>query len=72
MCNDMHMATNIQLDNDLIKEALILGRHSTKRAVIQEALEEYVSKRKQLEIVDLFGTIEYEADYNYKDQRQVK
>ncbi len=68
----MHMATNIQLDDDLIQEALILGKHSTKRAVVHEALQEYVSKRKQLEIIDLFGTIEYEDDYNYKTQRQIK
>ncbi len=68
----MHMATNIQLDENLIQEALVLGGHSTKRAVVQEALQEYVNKRKQLEIIELFGQIDYAEDYDYKTQRNTK
>jgi Arc/MetJ family transcription regulator len=64
------MATNLEIDNELIQEALKLGGHRTKRAVVEEALQEYVQRRKQLKITELFGTIEYEDDYNYKQQRQ--
>ncbi|MEM8675073.1 MAG: type II toxin-antitoxin system VapB family antitoxin [Cyanobacteria bacterium P01_G01_bin.67] len=64
------MATNLELDNELIKEALKLGGHRTKRAVVEEALQEYVQRRKQLKITELFGTIEYEEDYDYKQQRR--
>jgi len=46
-----------------------LGGHRTKRAVVEEALQEYVQRRKQLTITELFGTIEYEDDYDYKKQR---
>ena len=63
------MATNLEIDNNLIKEALKLGGHRTKRAVVEEALQEYVQRRKQLTITELFGTIEYEDDYDYKKQR---
>ena len=63
------MATNIEIDNNLIQEALKLGGHRTKRAVVEEALQEYVQRRKQLTITELFGTIEYEDDYDYKKQR---
>ena len=63
------MATNLELDNGLIQEALKLGGHRTKRAVVDEALQEYVQRRKQLQITKLFGTIEYEEDYDYKQQR---
>ncbi|MCP3704504.1 MAG: type II toxin-antitoxin system VapB family antitoxin [Alteromonas sp.] len=63
------MATNLQIDNDLIQEALQLGGHRTKRAVVEEALHEYVQRRKQLKITELFGTIEYDDDYDYKRQR---
>jgi predicted transcriptional regulator len=66
----MHMATNLQIDDRLMQEALELGRHRTKRAVVEEALREYVMRRKQLKIVDLFGAIDYEEDYDYKAQRK--
>ena len=64
------MATNLQIDDSLIQEALELGGHRTKRAVVEEALQDYVSRRKQLQVVDLFGTIDYDEDYNYKVQRK--
>jgi Arc/MetJ family transcription regulator len=64
------MATNLEIDNELIKEALRLGGHRTKRAVVEEALQEYVQRRKQLKVTELFGTIEYFDDYDYKKQRK--
>ena len=59
------MATNVEIDPDLIQQALRLGGKRTKREVIEEALQEYVSRREQQQIVSLFGTI----DYDYKKQR---
>jgi Arc/MetJ family transcription regulator len=64
------MATNLQIDDRLIQEALELSGHRTKRAVVEAALQEYVQHRKQLNIIELFGTIEYDEDYDYKKQRQ--
>lgn len=64
------MATNLDIDKELIQEALKLGGHRTKRAVVEEALQEYVRRRKQLTITELFNTIEYEDDYDYKQQRR--
>ena len=64
------MATNLDIDQELIQEALKLSGHSTKRALVEEALQEYVRRRKQLKITELFGTIEYEDDYDYKHQRR--
>ena len=63
------MATNLQIDDTLMQEALELGGHRTKRAAVEEALKEYVMRRKQLKVVDLFGTIDYDEDYDYKEQR---
>ena len=34
------MATNLEIDNELINEALKLGGHKTKRGVVEEALKE--------------------------------
>ena len=36
---------------------------------LREALQEYIARRKQARIVDLFGTVEYHPAYDYKKQR---
>jgi Arc/MetJ family transcription regulator len=64
------MAMNLALDDELIREAQKIGGHRTKKAVVTEALREYIQRRKQLEIVGLFNTIEYDSDYDYKRQRR--
>lgn len=69
MCDYSIMATNLDLDDRLIEEARQLGRHTTKKAAVTDALTEYVRRRRQLEILDTFGTIEYDEDYAYKAER---
>ena len=64
------MATNLAIDDKLLEEARIIGKHSTKKAVVNEALAEYIQRRKQTEIVGLFHSVEYNADYDYKMQRK--
>lgn len=66
------MATNLAIDDKLIEEARVVGKHRTKKAVVTEALQEYIQRRKQAEILKLFGKIEYDPDYNYKEQRKVQ
>lgn len=66
------MATNLAIDDSLIEQAQLLGKHKTKKAVVTEALEEYIQRRKQKNILELFNTIEYEKDYDYKEQRKMK
>lgn len=66
------MATNLAIDDSLIEQAQLLGKHKTKKAVVTEALEEYIQRRKQKNILELFNKIEYEKDYNYKEQRKIK
>jgi hypothetical protein len=62
--------TNLALDPSLLEEAHRIGGHRTKKATVTEALQEYILRRKQQRVLDLFGTIEYDADYDYKEQRQ--
>ncbi|OKH24669.1 type II toxin-antitoxin system VapB family antitoxin [Chroogloeocystis siderophila] len=64
------MTTNIEIDPTLIQEALTLGEHQTEKIVIEAALQEYSQWRKQLKVLELFGTIDYDPDYDYKQQRQ--
>ncbi len=63
------MATNLALDGRLLDEALKIGGRATKKDTVTEALQEYIARRKQSRIADLFGTIEYDATYDYKKQR---
>ncbi len=64
------MATNLQLDDNLIEEAVQLGAHRTKREAVTVALESYIGYLKRLQILELFGTIDYDPDYDYKKQRK--
>jgi len=66
------MATNLAIDDSLIEEAKNLGKHRTKKGAVTEALEEYIQRRKQSEILGIFNTIEYEPDHDYKKQRARK
>ena len=52
------MATNLALDDRLIEEAVRVSGHRTKKAAVTSALEEYIQRRKQKAIVDLFGKID--------------
>lgn len=64
------MATNLAIDDKLLEEARIVGKHATKKGVVNEALAEYIQRRKQAEIIKLFHSVEYDKDYDYKKQRQ--
>lgn len=64
------MATNLALDDKLIEQAKRVGRHKTKKAVVTEALEEYILRRQQMEMIDLFHDVDFDPDYDYKEQRR--
>ncbi|HEY9666025.1 MAG TPA: type II toxin-antitoxin system VapB family antitoxin [Coleofasciculaceae cyanobacterium] len=64
------MVTPLKIDQTLLQEALALSNHPTATALIEAALREYIQRRKQLKILELFGSIDYKEEYNYKQQRQ--
>lgn len=64
------MSTNLAIDDSLILEAQKVGGHSTKKAAVSQALMEYIQRRRQLEVLALFGTVDYDADFDYKQQRR--
>ena len=63
------MATNLQIDDKLITRAVELGHHRTKKAAVTEALTSYVKNLEQEKIISLFGTVDYDPNYDYKKQR---
>lgn len=64
------MLTNLAIDDRLIEEARQVGHHRTKREAVTAALEEYVRRRQQIQILDLFGIIDYHEDYDPKANRR--
>lgn len=64
------MPTNLALDDDLLAEALRLGGHATKRATVNEALSEYIARRKRQAAIGAFGTVAFDPDYDYKRERR--
>jgi Arc/MetJ family transcription regulator len=66
----VQVATNLALDDKLLEEALKIGGRATKQETVTEALEEYIRRRKQGRVTDLFGTIDVDPSYNDKKQRR--
>ena len=64
------MATNLTIDTQLLDDALKIGGLKSKKDTVNLALEEFIKKRKQTEIISLFGTVEYDDHYDYKKTRQ--
>ncbi|HTV81773.1 MAG TPA: type II toxin-antitoxin system VapB family antitoxin [Acidobacteriaceae bacterium] len=66
------MATNPALDDNLIEAARKLGGHKSKKAAVTAALDEYTLRRKQKDVIRLFGTIEYDPAYDYKAEPKAR
>ncbi len=66
------MRTNIVLDDALVEEAMILSGIKTKKELISKALREFVTTRKQLNLLDLDGKIDFSEAYDYKSLREGK
>lgn len=64
------MPTNLAIDDRLLEEAQRIGGHRTRKATVTEALQEYIQRRKQAKILELFGTVERDPKYDYKRQRR--
>ena len=64
------MKIAIEIDDDLLEQAIALSENTAANLLIEAALREYVQRREQLKMLDLFGTIDYAEDYDYKQQGQ--
>ena len=72
MCNNLHMPTNLALDDKLIEEARRLGAHKSKKEAVTTALQEYVKRHRQQRILSDFGTVDFDPSYDYKAERRRK
>jgi Arc/MetJ family transcription regulator len=65
------VATNLAIDDKLIDEARRVGNFRTKKEAVTAALDEFIRRRKQLEILSHFGTIDFDPEYDYRKMRQL-
>jgi len=63
------VATSLNINDALLQEALAFDEQTTPDTVVETALREYIQRRKRLKVLDLFGTIDYDPDHDYKQQR---
>ena len=56
------MRTNIEIDDELMKEAMKVTGAATKKAAVEEALQLFVSIRGQAGIRKLRGKVQFEDD----------
>ena len=63
------MVTNLALDDSLISEALRVSGHRSKKAAVTHAVTEYIQRRKQRAILDLFGKIDLPSAVAMKRRR---
>ncbi len=63
------LATNLAIEDELLARALEVGGEKTKKATVNKALREFVARREQQRILELFGTLEWDEDFDYKRER---
>jgi hypothetical protein len=64
------MATNLSIDPSLIERALEVSGERTKKAAVTRALEEFIARRRQRDLLELMGKLEWDPSYDYKRERQ--
>jgi Arc/MetJ family transcription regulator len=63
------VATNLDLDPQLLNQVLELSGEPTKKAAVTLALKEFVARREQKKVADLFGKLDWDASFDYKAER---
>ena len=63
------MATNLAISPDLLERALELSGKRTKTAAVTLALQEFIARREQRRLLELFDTLEWNPTFDYKAER---
>jgi Arc/MetJ family transcription regulator len=66
------MATNLALDQDLLDRAFRVSGEPTKKAAVTRALKEFIARREQRKVAELFGKLDWDSTYDYKAERSRK
>ena len=72
VCRLVCMATNLAIDDRLLEDARRIAGLRTKKETVTQALVEFIGRRKQARILELFNTVQYDPKHDYKKQRRRK
>lgn len=64
------MRTTLAINEELLDEVKMLSGAKTKKDAVEKALVEFIKKRRQKDILSLFGKIEMREGYDYKEERR--
>ncbi|TAJ94097.1 MAG: type II toxin-antitoxin system VapB family antitoxin [Gammaproteobacteria bacterium] len=64
------MATNLSIDPDLLDLAFTVSGEKTKKAAVTRALQEFIARRRQKRLLELFGSLDWDESYDYKAERE--
>jgi len=64
------MATNLAIDPALLDRALEVSGERTRKAAVTRALEEFIARREQKRLLDLFGALEWDPRYDDEAERE--
>ncbi len=56
------MRTNIEIDDELMRQAMAIGRFKTKRAAVEAGLAALTRQAAYAGLMDMFGKFEWEGD----------
>ena len=65
------MEAKIDIDDNLLQDALSVSGLQTKEELINEALREYIKVKKRKDLTELAGRIEFYQDFNHKKMREL-
>lgn len=60
---------HLAIDPRLLERAVEVSGERSKTAAVTRALEEFVARREQRRIVELFGSLEWDPEYDYEAER---
>lgn len=60
---------NLHIDQQLLDEAKRLGGHQTKGSAVNMALRLYVQRLRRLDALNAFGSVDFDPDFHYKEER---
>jgi hypothetical protein len=69
---ESHMATNLALDPELLDRAFRVSGEPTKKAAVTRALQEFIARREQRRVAELFGKLDWDTSFDYKAERARK
>jgi len=63
------MSSTVDFDSELVERVRVLSGAPTRQAAVTAAWREFVARRDQARLRELFGRLEWDPDYDYKRER---